>query len=478
MFAELHTHNDVGSNTRLIDSTCKVEAIIDKAVEYGYRGVAITDHESLSAHIKALNKMDSVKQEHPDFKLILGNEIYLISDEDYKNTNDFYHFILLAKDAIGHRQLRELSTRAWSRVYTYKRVERVPTFYSDLKEIVGENPGHLIASTACLGGFFPKSILLEVLYNEKSRAYSFANSMRNLFGEDNFFIELQPGLTEEQIAFNKAAIKFCKQYGFQWIITNDVHYLTKEKKTLHAAFLASKDEDRETDSFYESTYMKTEDEMLERMSYLEKEDILQGFKNTVHICDMVEDYDLRRTVVVPNWPLPEFNLLGTFSAHYSRYKYINLFAHSIYEQDRFFLYLIEKGFKERPRVYQRLTDKEGHVYFIAENAKVEDGFTAERYEISLETALKRINVELQQIWEISSKLNQRLSAYYNLVRMLVDLMWDDNRGDSLVGVSRGSVTGYYTAYLIGIIQVNPILYDLPYYRHLVFQRPELPDKVI
>ena len=175
MFAELHTHNDVGSNTRLIDSTCKVEAIIDKAVEYGFRGVAITDHESLSAHIKALNKMDSVKKEHPDFKLILGNEIYLISDEDYKNTNDFYHFILLAKDAVGHRQLRELSTRAWSRVYTHKRVERVPTFYSDLREIVGKNPGHLIASTACLGGFFPKSILLESLYNEQSRAYAFAN---------------------------------------------------------------------------------------------------------------------------------------------------------------------------------------------------------------------------------------------------------------------------------------------------------------
>lgn len=471
MFAELHTHTDIGSNVRLIDSTCKTEAIIDKAIELGFAGVAITDHESLSAHIKAIQKWKKIKEKYPGFKLVLGNEIYLIDEADYKNTDNFYHFILLAKDPVGHRQLRELSSRAWSRVYTHKRVERVPTFYSDLEEIVGKNPGHLIGASGCIGGQFPRLLLS----GETNAAHAFADWCRDLFGEDNFFIELQPGISEEQVTYNKLAKSFCKNNNYNWVITNDVHYLTKDKRELHAAFLSSKDEERETSDFYESTYFKTEQEMLERMSYLGEDFVLKGFENSVKITQMIESYDLQQDVKVPQRPLPEFNIQGVFANWYDKYEYINKFAHSEYDQDRYMLSEIEKGFLTKPRKFLKVTDDSGDSCLIPFGTYVDDGCKVEVYQFSDEEVLSRINIELEQLWRISAKLNQRLSSYFNLTQSLVELMWDDDRGNSLVGPSRGSVGGFYCAYLMSIIQVDAMQWNLPWFRFIEKNRPELPD---
>ena len=471
MFAELHTHTDIGSNVRLIDSTCKTEAIIDKAIELGFTGVAITDHESLSAHIKAIQKWKKIKEKCPGFKLILGNEIYLIDESDYKNTDSFYHFILLAKDPVGHRQLRELSSRAWSRVYTHKRVERVPTFYSDLEEVVGKNPGHLIGQTACLGSQFD----IQMLSGEANEAHAFADWCRDLFGKDNFFIELQPGISEEQVTYNKLAKSFCEENGYNWTITNDVHYLTKDKRELHAAFLSSKDEERETSDFYESTYFKTEQEMLERMSYLGEEFVLKGFESTVKITQMIESYDLQQDVKVPQRPLPEFKIQGVFANWYDKYEYINKFAHSEYDQDRYMLSEIEKGFLTKPRKFLKVTDDSGDSCLIPFGSYVDDGCKAEVFQFSDEEVFSRINIELEQLWKISAKLNQRLSSYFNLTQSLVELMWDDEKGNSLVGPSRGSVGGFYCAYLMSIIQVDAMQWNLPWFRFIEKNRPELPD---
>ena len=471
MFAELHTHTDIGSNVRLIDSTCKTEAIIDKAIELGFAGVAITDHESLSAHIKAIQKWKKIKEKYLEFKLILGNEIYLIDESDYKNTDNFYHFILLAKDPVGHRQLRELSSRAWSRVYTHKRVERVPTFYSDLEEIVGENPGHLIGGSACIGGQFPRLMLS----GETNAAHAFADWCRDLFGKDNFFIELQPGVSEEQVTYNKLAKSFCEENGYNWTVTNDVHYLTKDKRELHAAFLSSKDEERETSDFYESTYFKTEQEMLERMSYLGEEFVLKGFENTVKITQMIESYDLQQDVKVPQRPLPEFKIRGVFADWYDKYEYINKFAHSEYDQDRYMLSEIEKGFLTKPRKFLKVIDDSGDSCLIPFGTYVDEGCKAEVFQFSDEEVLSRINIELEQLWKISNKLNQRLSSYFNLTQSLVELMWDDEKGNSLVGPSRGSVGGFYCAYLMSIIQVDAMQWNLPWFRFIEKNRPELPD---
>ena len=82
--------------------------------------------------------------------------------DDREPGQKYYHFILIAKDAIGHKQLRILSSLAWNNSYTDRRLERVPTLKSDLEEIILKEPGHLIATTACLGGEL-SSLTLELL---------------------------------------------------------------------------------------------------------------------------------------------------------------------------------------------------------------------------------------------------------------------------------------------------------------------------
>jgi len=93
----------------------------------------------------------------------------------------------LAKDKEGHRQLRQLSSRAWGRGY-FKNMMRVPTFWEDLEEIIGSNPGHIMATTACLGGV-PGNAFLENRFDEIE---PFLEKMSNLLGHDKFFVELQP----------------------------------------------------------------------------------------------------------------------------------------------------------------------------------------------------------------------------------------------------------------------------------------------
>ena len=84
------------------------------------------------------------QDKYPDFKIALGNEIYLVNER--KHPQKYFHFILLAKDEIGNRQLRELSSIAWYNIYKTGKMERVPTLKSDLYRIVKENPGHLIGT--------------------------------------------------------------------------------------------------------------------------------------------------------------------------------------------------------------------------------------------------------------------------------------------------------------------------------------------
>lgn len=126
--------------------------------------VAITEHETVSSAIKAQEYYEKIKKENPNFKVILGNEIYLtrngLNAQNYKKETDrYFHFILLARDATGAKQIREISTRAWMRSYMARGMRRVPTYYQDLIDVIGVNPGHVIASTACLGGCLPTQLI-------------------------------------------------------------------------------------------------------------------------------------------------------------------------------------------------------------------------------------------------------------------------------------------------------------------------------
>jgi DNA polymerase-3 subunit alpha len=159
----LHNHSDY-SNLRLRDAISRHTELIDYAIELGHEVIAITEHESVSNAVKVENYYNKIKKEHPNFKVILGNEIYLCRDglnkENFvKGEDEYYHFILLAVDDIGHKQIREISTRAWMRSYLTGKMRRVPTYYQDITDIIGANPGHVIGSTACLGGFLAKKLM-------------------------------------------------------------------------------------------------------------------------------------------------------------------------------------------------------------------------------------------------------------------------------------------------------------------------------
>ena len=155
----LHNHTHY-SNIRLRDCIIKEGELMSYAEELGHKVVAFTDHETISSWIK----IEKEAAKHPNLKVLRGNEIYLcrngLNAQNYnKDIDRYYHFILIAKDLIGAKQIMELSTRAWMRSYMARGMRRVPTYYQDLWDIIAVNPGHVIGSTACLGGALPTQIL-------------------------------------------------------------------------------------------------------------------------------------------------------------------------------------------------------------------------------------------------------------------------------------------------------------------------------
>ena len=198
----LHNHSEY-SNFRLRDAISRTKELMELAVSYGQEVIAFTEHETISNAVQIENEYKKIKEKNPNFKVIRGNEIYLcregLNGQNFVRGEDkYFHFILLAADAIGHEQIRELSTRAWLRSYMTGKMRRVPTYYSDLIEIIKTNPGHVIGSTACLGGFLPTKLLQwrEKEEVEKDNFYwqikNWLSCMENIFGKGYFYLEMQP----------------------------------------------------------------------------------------------------------------------------------------------------------------------------------------------------------------------------------------------------------------------------------------------
>ena len=215
----LHNHTDY-SNLRLRDSINKIEDLLNYADELGQEVIAITEHETISNAIKVEEVYNKLKEKGSKLKVILGNEIYLcrngLNKENFVAGRDKYaHFILLAKNAEGHKQIRKLSSRAWKRSYMNGRMRRVPTYYSDLEDIIASNKGNVIGSTACLGGMLPIQ-LLNYRNNPDPELYeailNWCRRMINIFGEGNFFLEMQPSNNKDQIYVNKELLKIVKKF--------------------------------------------------------------------------------------------------------------------------------------------------------------------------------------------------------------------------------------------------------------------------
>lgn len=446
-----HNHSDA-SNFRLLDCCNKLKDLINKAIELNLSGIALTDHESLSNHVKAIQIQKKLKDEGSDFKIILGDESYLVDsleevrDNYQPKVTRFFHFIFLAKDEIGHRQLREISSTAWNNSFYTGKMERVPITKQQVEDIIGENKGHLIFQTACIGG----ELAWWILNKNKDKVLEFIQWCQKVALPENFYLEMQPNDAEEQVIVNKAIVEIGEQLNIPIIISTDSHYLTADKAKIHEAFLKSRDdESREALEFYRSCYLMDSDEIHKWMDKQIGEDkVNEALNNSINLGNKIEFFDLECPTIVPGTVIPEFKVRHAFKNYYDICPAIKKYSESEDKYDRYLLKLIEDGF-EKKIPYNTLTSEQ------------------------IEEMVKRIDIELNEMDLVTQKLGTSISAYYITTLDLVDIMW--NQGGSIVGVARGSVTGMFTMYLIGITQISPLPYNLKHWRHISASKVELSD---
>ena len=429
----LHNHTEY-SNLRLRDAIVRPKELIEYAIELGHNVVAFTEHETISNAIKIEKYYKKIKKDHPDFKVLLGNEIYLCRDgltaENFDRTTDrYWHFILLAKDAKGHQQIRELSTKAWMRSYvTQGKMRRVPTYYQDLIDIISAEPGHVIGSTACLGGFLDTKLLQWVRSGRPDQLYQqiigWVRNMENIFGKGNFYLEMQPSANDEQECANKELFNLSEITGVPYIITTDTHYLKKADAPIHKAFLNSQDGDREVDSFYATTYLMSTDELESYFQYFSKQQLTTAYENIEKIKGMCEDFSLLKELKIPslNWGETPHYPKEAMLAWSIRIPWLKKFADSDFIGDRVMANLvIDKLEKDK-----RLQNQESY---------------------------DALNNNLEMTW-VSSEVNKaHWSAYFLNLRGILDTCWD---AGSLVGPGRGSGVGFYLLYILDLIQINPL----------------------
>lgn len=418
----LHNHTEY-SNLRLRDSINKIPDLMARAEELGHTVIGFTDHESVSSWIK----IEKEAKKHPNLKVIRGNEIYLVrnglnSDNFVSGVDRYYHFVLLARDLEGAKQIMEISTRAWRRSYMARGMRRVPTYYQDLWDIIGANPGHVIGSTACLGGALPTQILRGT---DRDKLDKWINQMILIFGKDNFYLEMQPSRNQDQIKVNRELFKFANYHGLNYIITTDSHYLKKEDRVIHKAYLNAQNGDREVDDFYATTYMMgTEElELYMKASFDDVDIIHAAYKSIEDIANKCEDFSLLKPLRIPDlkWKDLPHNL-ADLDKYIAVIPALAKFNESGYVSDNALVWAIINGINEH-------TDLQN------------------------QQAYDEINSNLEMTW-VSSEVNKaRWSAYYLNLQKIIDLCWE---AGSVVGPGRGSGVGFILLYVLGITQINPL----------------------
>ena len=429
-------------------------------------GIAITDHECLSAHMEVNQYAKKLRETNPDFIIGLGNEIYLVDERE--SGQKYYHFILIAKDALGHKGLRELSSTAWYNSYTDRGMERVPVTKQELSNVVDKYDGHIIATTACIGGELSSTALLMAearkIGDDENAAYyykqikEFMEYCIGLFGDD-FYIECAPSTAQDQMLVNNTIYKIANFYNVKMVVGTDAHYLRPEDRSVHKAYLNSKGGEREVDAFYEFAHLMSYDEVMNLLSPSFKgldvsEEVItsQILTNTLEIQDKIEWYSLERKQIIPKIEVTDYpkGLQGYINGHQSEYPVLCSLMLSDNPQERYWV----------NECYMSLLEKEY-------NNQIKDENHAEY--------LKRLEIEADIIVDIGAKLDDCLFAYFNTFKHYIDLFWECG---SIVGPGRGSATGFLSNYLLGITQLDPIRWNLPYWRFLNKERAELPSLLL
>ena len=438
-----HNHTEM-SNFRLLDCINKLPDLVKRGKDIGLAGLAVTDHETIAQSIRICK----LQKENPDFKIAIGNEIYLTDTRD--KGIKYYHFILIAKDAVGHKQLRQLSSIAWMNSYWDRGMERVPTLKSELAAVVKKNPGHLIATSACLGGELSSCIVemeharkiedIETAKKKHQQIKDFMFFCNDLFGDD-FYVEVAPGASKDQIIANNKLAQIAQVFHKKLVIGDDAHYLKKEDRYIHKAYLNSKGGERETDAFYEYTYLQSDEDIKTNLEPSIGMLVEEMYANSMEMFNKIEVYDLLHNQTIPSVPLdPSLCEKGLASWDDIKYPTLSDMAYS-------------------DNVYDR--------YWVNECTKklFEKNFTEEKYfkELEEEARVKRI---------IGEKLGTNMFKYPITLKYYIDMMWECG---SLVGAGRGSSCAALNHYLLGITQLDPIEWNLPFFRYMNEERVELGD---
>ena len=435
--------------------------LIDKAIELGLSGIAITDHEAISAHMEVNQYAAEIKEKYPDFVIALGNEIYLVDKRE--SGIKYYHFILVAKDAVGHKALRELSSTAWYNSYVDRGMERVPTTKDELAKIMSKYKGHIIASTACMGGELSTAaynMAMAESVNDMASAGVFYQQICDfikycieIFGDD-FYIECAPSTAEDQCITNRKLYRIAQAYNIPIIVGTDAHYLTKADRFVHKSYLNSKGGEREVDSFYEFAHLMTYDEVYELLEKCFDDSTIaeQILYNSDKLKEKFSYYSLERKQIIPKVEVPNYEIedLNPYIDAVS-WSFLGKQWPVLYDlfwegnsQERYWLYecaksLCDKGFANKIEYWDRLETEADVIKYIGE------------------------------------KLDDCLFAYFNTFKHYIDLFWECG---SIVGPGRGSATGFLSNYLLGITQLDPIRWNLPYWRFLNRERAELPSLLL
>lgn len=433
-----HSHS-MFSNFRLIDSINRPKDMILKAHELGMAGIALTDHETVAGHVEWLKAEKELKKAGKipeDFKCACGNEIYLVDDRN--NIEKYWHYILIAKDTIGHRALRELSSIAWYNGFSSRGLYRVPTEKKELAEIVQKYPNSLIATTACLGGELPHFVA-NLIKAEKSQDINeiakwkiaiseFMNWNINLFGDD-FYIEIAAANTKDQIQFNERVVSIANFYHRKIVIGSDAHYLTEKERPVHKAYLNSKDGEREVDGFYTYAHMMNNEEAFENLSMsFTEEDFARFCENSMEIYDKIGTYDIFHKPIIPRVDVKNYD------------KHIPVDITIMY-----------------PTLYE---------LFVSDNVQerywVNECFNAlETKNLVNATYLNALETEARVIKVVGEKLGNCLYEYFNTFQHMINLFWEQG---SIVGPGRGSAVCFLSNYLLGITQLDPLHWGLKYWR--------------
>jgi DNA polymerase-3 subunit alpha len=428
-FSHLHCHTQFS----LLDGAADIKKLFKKAKEDNMPAVAITDHGNMFGVFEFV--AEGNKQ---GIKPIVGCEFYVVEDRHIrqftKDKKDVrHHQLLLAKDEIGYKNLVKMCSLGFIEGM-YGKYPRID------KELIVKYHQGLIATTCCIGAIIPKTILKK---GEEEAEKEFKWWL-NLFGDD-FYVELQRHEIRDQYIVNEVLVRFAKKYNVKIIASNDSHYVDQEDWNAHDILLCINTGDKQSTPsakdfdddkgipkgsrfafFNDQFYFKNTSEMMKLFN-----DLPQSLDNTNEIVDKIKTLDLRKDILLPNFPIPE------------EFK-----THTLSEM---------AGKKELTADVLNQWEYLKHLTFVGAHKKY--GTVTPEIE-------ERLNFELDTI------RNMGFPGYFLIVADFIEA--GRNMG-VFIGPGRGSAAGSVVAYCTGITNIDPIKYDLLFERFLNPDRISLPD---